>query len=119
MIFENHKIISHGRIFGVPSIPLLSILKVLFSSAVLGFHNFNLIETCLKEGSFNKFLSSSKFNLSADTLGYALARTTLRQFIEIRDPIIKKARYGKVFQGKTIDGMPELHLNMLAAYDSI
>jgi len=101
-IFQSFAKISDGRVN--PSIPLTSILQVLFSAMALGFHSFNLIETCLREGIFNKFLGSANFSLSADTLGYALARTTLRQFIEINDSIIKKARYGKVYQGGTIDG---------------
>ncbi len=101
-IFQSFAKISDGRVN--PSIPLVNILKVLFSSMVLGFHSFNLIESHLKEGSFNKFLGRAGFGLSADTLGYALARTTLREFGEINDLIIKKARYGKVYQGGTIDG---------------
>jgi hypothetical protein len=101
-IFQCFAKISDGRVN--PSIALTSILKVLFSAIILGFHSFNLIEKCLREGSFNKFLGSANFSLSADTLGFALARTTLRQFSEVNDSIIKKARYGKVYQGGTIDG---------------
>jgi hypothetical protein len=108
-IFQSFAKISDGRVN--PSIALVGILKVLFSAMVLGFHSFNLIETCLREGSFNKFLGSANFSLSADTLGYALARTTLSQFSEINDSIIKKARYGKVYQGGTIDGFKVVGLD--------
>ncbi|MFO7952116.1 MAG: hypothetical protein R6U91_04850, partial [Bacillota bacterium] len=101
-IFQSFTAISDGRVN--PSIPLASILKVLFCAMVLKVHSFNLIESYLREGCFNKFLGSAEVGLSADTLGYALARTTLRQFIEINDSVIKKARYGKVYQGGTIDG---------------
>jgi len=101
-IFQSFATISDGRVN--PSIPLVSILKVLFCAMVLKVHSFNLIESYLREGCFNKFLGSAGVGLSADTLGYALARTTLRQFSEINDSVIKKARYGKVYQGGTIDG---------------
>ena len=101
-IFQSFAAISDGRVN--PSIPLLGILKVLFSAMVLGIQSFNLIESHLREGSFNKLLGSSGFSFSADTLGYALARTTPGQFSEINDKVIKKARYGKVYQGGTIDG---------------
>ncbi|MFO8191479.1 MAG: transposase [Bacillota bacterium] len=101
-IFQSFATISDGRVN--PSIPLASILKVLFCAMVLKVHSFNLIESYLREGYFKKFLGSAEFGLSADTLGYALARTILRQFSEINDSVIKKARYGKVYQGGTIDG---------------
>jgi len=94
--------ISDGRVN--PSIPLPTILKVLFSAMALKVHSFNLVESYLREGYFNKFLGSAGFGISADTFGYALARTTLREFREINDSVIKKAHYGKVYQGGTIDG---------------
>ncbi len=74
-IFQSFAKISDGRVN--PSIALIIILKVLFSAMVLGFHSFNLIEKCLREGSFNKFLGSANISLNADTLGYALARASL------------------------------------------
>ncbi len=101
-IFQSFATISDGRVN--PSIPLSSILKVIFCAMVLKVHGFNLIESYLREGYFNKLLGRVEFGLSADTLGYALARTTIRQFSEINDSVIKKARYGKVYQGGTIDG---------------
>ena len=101
-IFQSFAMISDGRVN--PSIPLPTILKVLFSAMVLKVHSFNLVESYLREGYFSKFLSNAGFGISADTFGYALARTTLRQFREINDSVIKKARYGKVYQGGTIDG---------------
>jgi len=101
-IFQSFEKISEGRVN--PSIPFSSILKVIFCAMVLKVHSFNLMESHLREGSFNKLHGSSGLSLSADTLGYALARTTLSQFSEINDAVIKKARYGKVYQGGTIDG---------------
>ncbi len=101
-IFQSLATVSDGRVN--PTIPLPMILKVLFSAMVLKLHSFNLVEKCSREGSFNKFLGLAHFSISADTLGYALARTILRQFSTINDAVIKKARYGKVYQGGTIDG---------------
>ena len=85
-IFQSFAMISDGRVN--PSIPLPTILKVLFSAMVLKVHSFNLVESYLREGYFSKFLSSAGFGISADTFGYALARTTLRQFKEINDSVI-------------------------------
>ncbi len=101
-IFQSFSTVSDGRVN--PSIPLASILKVLFCSMVLKVHSFNLIESYLREGYFNKFIGSAEYSLSADTFGYALARTILQQFIKINDLVIRKARYGKVYRSGTIDG---------------
>jgi len=101
-IFQSFSMVSDGRVN--PSVPLNNILLVLFAAIILKAQSFNMAESYLRQGYFNKFLDSSKSKGSADTFGYALARTIIEQFIRISDSVIKKARYGKVYQGGTIDG---------------
>jgi len=97
-LFQLFSGIADGRIN--PSVPLKNILAGLFCAMVLRVHSFNIIESLLRQGYFNKFLASG----SADTFAYALARTSSNQFARINDTIITKARYGKVYEGGTIDG---------------
>jgi len=101
-IFQSFSLVSDGRVN--PSVSLNNILVVLFSAIILKAQSFNMAESYLRQGYFNKFLDSSKSKGSADTFGYALARTIFQEFIKISDVVIKKARYGKVYQGGTIDG---------------
>ncbi len=101
-IFQSFSTFFDGRIN--PSVALNNILAILFCAMVLKAHSFNMVESYLRQGYFNKLLNTSKPKGSADTFGYALARATLGQFIGLNNFIVKKARYGKVYQDGTIDG---------------
>ncbi len=108
-IFQSFSTVSDGRVN--PSISLYNILVVLFWAIILKAHSFNMTESYLRQGYFNKLLGSKNIKGSADTFGYALARTMVKQFIRISDLVVKKARYGKVYQGGTIDGFKVIALD--------
>lgn len=87
-----------------PQVPLKEILAIIVLSLVVNVHSFNMMETLLKQGYFNKALKKQKAKGSADTFGYALAGSGVDQLKQFNDHIIEKARYGKAFQNGTIDG---------------
>lgn len=94
-----------------PQIPLREILLVIIFSIVVNVHSFNKMESLLKLGYFNKALKKQKVKGSADTFGYGLARSLIRQFEQLNSRIIRTSRYNKVFQQGTIDGFTVVALD--------
>lgn len=94
--------VKDGRVH--PQVPLKQILATIILSIVVNAHSFNLMESLLKRQYFNKVLGKKEVKGSADTFGYALERADVNQLKKINYHLIRTARYGKVFQGGTIDG---------------
>lgn len=94
--------VSDGRVN--PQVPLKEILAMIVFSIVINVHSFNMMESLLKQGYYNKLLKKRKVKGSADTFGYGLADAGVGQLEQFNDRIIQTARYGKVFQHGTIDG---------------
>lgn len=101
--------VSDGRVN--PQVPLKEILAIIIFSLVVNMHSFNLMESALKQGYYNKLLKKRKVKGSADTFGYGLAGAGIEQLKRFNDQIIKKARYGKVFQHGTVDGFTVVALD--------
>jgi hypothetical protein len=101
--------VSDGRVN--PRVPLKEILALIIFSLVVNMHSFNLMESALKQGYYNKLLKKRKVKGSADTFGYGLAGAGIEQLKRFNDQIIKKARYGKVFQHGTVDGFTVVALD--------
>ncbi len=99
-----------------PQVSLQKILMMIFFSLAVNVHSFNMMEGLLKQGYFNKVLKKRRVKGSADTFGYALARSSIKQFERFNRRIIKTARYNKVFQHGTIDGFTVVALDGTEAF---
>lgn len=100
--------VTDGRV--APHIPLKQILAIIILGLVTGVHSFNMMESILKRGFFNKALKG-KVKGSADTFGYCLERIDVGQLKRINDNLIETARYHKVYQNGTIDGFTVVALD--------
>lgn len=100
---------SDGRVN--PQIPLKEILCIIFFSIVVNVHSFNKMEFLLKRGYFDKALKKRITKGSADTFGYGLGKSLIRQFEQVNVRIVKSSRYNKVFQRGTIDGFTVVALD--------
>lgn len=98
-----------GRV--APQIPLKEILFVTIFSIVVNVHSFNKMEALLQMGYFNKALKKKKAKGSADTFGYGLARSLIKQFEQLNAKVIRTSRYNKVLQQGTIDGFTVVALD--------
>ncbi len=94
--------IKDGRI--TPQVLLSEILAVIIFGLLTGATSFNHLENLLLGGYFDKLLGKKKARGSADTFGYALARTKPEAFGAVNDLLIGRARRNKTFSGGTIDG---------------
>lgn len=99
-----------------PQVALKNILLIIIFSIVVNVHSFNMMESLLKRGYFNKALKKRKVKGSADTFGYGLAKSFIKQFEQLNCRIIKTSRYNKVFQHGTIDGFTVVALDGTEAF---
>ena len=101
--------LSDGRIN--PSIPLNSLISVIFLGIVTRMGSFNQIEENMHLGYFNKALKKRFVKGSADTFGYGLKFLKPEEFRDYNHLVVKTARYNKAFQGGTIDGFTVISLD--------
>ena len=87
-----------------PSIPLTTVIAVLFLGIVTGMGSLNQIEEKMRQGYFNKALKQKIKKGSAETFGNVLEVSDVEQYVAYCREVVKISRYNKAFQGGTVDG---------------
>ena len=94
-----------------PSIPLNTVIAVIFLGLVTRMGSLNQMEERMRLGYFNKALRKGFVKGSADTLAYAAEFLEVEELIDYHHLIVQDARYNKVFQGGTLDGFKVISLD--------
>ena len=94
-----------------PSIPLTTVIVILFLGIVTRKGSLNQIEEKMRQGYFDKALKQNIKKGSAETFGNVLAASDVEQYIEYCREIVKASRYNKAFQGGTLDGFTVVALD--------
>jgi len=86
-----------------PTIPLSTVIALLFLGIVTWKGSLNQIEEKMRQGYFNKALGKKHVKGSAETFGNVLEVAVLEEYIEFNRKIIQTARYNGALKGGTID----------------
>ena len=94
-----------------PTIPLSTVIALLFLGIVTWKGSLNQIEEKMRQGYFNKALGKKHVKGSAETFGNVLEVAVVEEYIEFNRKIIQTARYNGALKGGTIDGFTVVALD--------
>ncbi|NLB51769.1 MAG: transposase [Syntrophomonadaceae bacterium] len=94
-----------------PSIPLTTVIAVLFLGIVTRMGSLNQIEEKMRQGYFNKALKQKIKKGSAETFGNVLEVSNVEQYVQYCREVVKISRYNKAFKDGTLDGFTVVALD--------